>query len=113
MDKKTKAARYFRLSQFFWVITQRVVVISVPKRRKEITSRCVISQKIAVLIFSKPKFLAEVDIIPESQHASESKSYCLRADVKLIPARIDALCDTLIHDRFIEIYPYSMEQSPS
>jgi len=35
MDKKTKAARDFRLSQFFWVITQQVVVISVPKRRED------------------------------------------------------------------------------
>jgi hypothetical protein len=37
----------------------------------------------------------------------------LRTDVKIIPVRIDALCDLLIHDRFIEIYHYSMEQSPS
>ena len=75
MNEKTKAGRDFRLSQLFWVITQRVVVILVPKRGKEITTtRCVIKQKNAVLIFSKSKFFFGVDIIPESQHPSESKS---------------------------------------
>ena len=75
MDKKTKAVHYFRLSQLFWVITQRIVLISVPKRRNEITrTRCVMIQNNAFLIFSKPKFFVGVDITSESQHASESKS---------------------------------------
>jgi len=34
MDKKTKAGRYISISQFFWAITQRVVVVLVPKRLK-------------------------------------------------------------------------------